>query len=133
MNSFNHYSLGSVGQWLFQSVAGIDTDPNRPGYAHLLLSPHPGPGLTSAHATYDSIRGPIVSDWKTENGHFTWTVTIPANTTATARIPTSDAAAVREGGELITPASGIVPGPAEVGYAVYELPSGTYHFTAPLP
>ncbi len=133
MNSFNHYSLGSVGQWLFQSVAGIDTDPNRPGYAHILLNPHPGPGLTLASATYDSIRGPIGSDWKTENGQFTWTVTIPANTTATARIPTSNAAAVREGGELITPASGIGPGTAEPGYVVYELPSGTYHFTAALP
>ncbi len=132
MNSFNHYSLGSVGQWLFQSVAGIDTDPNQPGYKHILLSPHPGPGLSSASATYDSIRGPIVSDWKTENGQFVWDVTIPANTTATARIPTSEAETVRESGRKIDAASGIVPGPAEPGAAVYELPSGTYHFTAAL-
>ncbi len=133
MNSFNHYSLGSVGQWLFQSVAGIDTDPNQPGYKHILLSPHPGPGLSSASATYDSIRGPIVSDWKTENGQFVWDVTVPANTTATARIPTSDIGSVREGGQPITPASGIAPGPGEPGVAVYALPSGTYHFTALLP
>ena len=132
MNSFNHYSLGSVGQWLYQSVAGIDTAPNQPGYKHILLSPHPGPGLTSASAKYDSIRGPIVSNWKTENGQLVWDVTVPANTTATARIPTSDAASVREGGQNIDAASGLVPGPAEAGAAVYELPSGTYHFTAAL-
>ena len=132
MNSFNHYSLGSVGQWLFQSVAGIDTDPNRPGYKHILLSPHPGPGLSSASATYDSIRGPIGSDWKTENGQFVWDVTVPANTTATARIPTSDANSVREGGQKIDAASGIAAGPAEARAVVYELPSGTYHFTAAL-
>ena len=132
MNSFNHYSLGSVGQWLFQGVAGIDTDPNRPGYSHILLSPHPNPGLTSARATYGSIRGLIVSDWKTANGQFVWNVTLPANTTATARILTSDAESVREGGQKIDAASGIVPGPAEPGAAVYELPSGTYHFTAAL-
>ena len=112
-------------------VAGIDTDPNRPGHKHILLSPHPG--LSSASATYDSIRGPIVSAWKTEGGQFVWDVTIPANTTATARIPTSDAAAVREGGQKIDAASGVVSGPAEASAVVYELPSGTYHFTAPLP
>ena len=70
MNSFNHYSLGSVGQWLYQYVAGIDTDPAQPGYKHILLHPHPGPGLTQARAAYDSIHGPIVSDWK----HGRWTV-----------------------------------------------------------
>ena len=37
MNSFNHYSLGSVGQWLYQSVAGIDTDPDQPGYKHIWM------------------------------------------------------------------------------------------------
>ena len=26
MNSFNHYSLGSVGEWLYRYVAGIDVD-----------------------------------------------------------------------------------------------------------
>ena len=132
MNSFNHYSLGSVGQWLFQDVAGIDTDPDQPGYKHILLHPHPGPGLTAVHAAYDSIRGPITSDWKTNGGQMVWDVTIPANTTATASVPTSDAAAVRESGRLIGAAQGIMPVRSEPGAAVYELQSGTYHFTAPL-
>ncbi len=132
MNSFNHYSLGSVGQWLYQDVAGIDTDPNQPGYKHILLHPHPGSGLTQVHAAYDSIRGPIRSDWKLANGQLTWNVTIPANTTATAWVPTDDAEAVRERGQKITEASGITPVRTEAGCAVYELPSGTYHFTAPL-
>ena len=132
MNSFNHYSLGSVGQWLYQYVAGIDTDPNQPGYKHILLHPHPGPGLTQASTSYDSIRGPIVSDWKTDNAQFVWDVTIPANTTATAWIPTQSADGVREGGQKISAASGIVPVRSEAGFAVYELASGTYHFTSPL-
>ena len=28
MNSFNHYSLGSVGEWLFRHVVGIELDPD---------------------------------------------------------------------------------------------------------
>ena len=131
MNSFNHYSLGSVGQWLYQDVAGIDTDPDQPGFKHVLLHPNPGPGLTSAHATYDSLHGRIVSDWKLANGQFQWDVTIPANTTATAWVPTQSADAVMESGKKIDAASGITFTRQDAGGAVYELPSGTYHFAAP--
>ena len=132
MNSFNHYSLGSVGQWLYQDVAGIDTDPARPGYAHLLLHPSPGHGLTWARATYNSIHGTIASDWKIGRGKFLWNITVPANTTATAWIPTRDAAGVTESGQRIGDASGIVPLRAKAGVVVYELKSGTYHFASPL-
>ena len=58
MNSFNHYSLGSVAQWLYEYVAGIRLDPERPGYEHVLIAPEPG-GLEWARATYHSVRGPI--------------------------------------------------------------------------
>lgn len=132
MNSFNHYSLGSVGQWLYQDVAGIDTDPDKPGYKHLVLHPHPGLGLIQARATYNSIQGLIVSDWRIKNGQFVWNVTVPANTTATAWLPTGDTAAVTEGGRTIGAVPGIVPAGTDHGSAKYELQSGTYHFAAPL-
>ena len=131
MNSFNHYSLGSVGQWLYQDVAGIDTDPNQPGYQHILLHPHPGPGLTMARATYNSAQGMIVSDWKVSGGRLLWNVTVPTNTTATAWLPTRDARAVTEEGQEIGAGMGIVRRRVEPGCAVYELQSGTYHFSAP--
>ena len=41
MNSFNHYSLGSVGEWLQRYVAGIDLDPDAPGFERVLLHPRP--------------------------------------------------------------------------------------------
>ncbi len=131
MNSFNHYSLGSVGQWLYQDVAGIDTDPAQPGYKHLLLHPRPGAGLTQARATYESIQGPVVSDWHVKNGQFVWDVTVPANTTATAWLPTNRAAAITEGGKQIGLVSGITFAGASGDQAKYELQSGTYHFAAP--
>ena len=40
MNSFNHYSLGSVGEWLYQSVAGIRA--LEPGYERVLIAPGTG-------------------------------------------------------------------------------------------
>ena len=39
MNSFNHYALGSCGQWLYEGVAGIAPDPEQPGYRHIIIHP----------------------------------------------------------------------------------------------
>lgn len=132
MNSFNHYSLGSVGQWLYEYAAGIDTDPAAPGFQRLWLHPHPGSGLSIVSARYHSVRGPISSRWQTKNGRFTWDVTVPANTTATAWIPARNAASVRESGRSLRAASGVSSLRTMPGGAVCRLQSGTYHFTSAL-
>ena len=41
MNSFNHYSLGSVLSWLYHTGLGIQRDETKPGYQHILLKPQP--------------------------------------------------------------------------------------------
>jgi alpha-L-rhamnosidase len=84
MNSFNHYSLGSVAQWLYEYVAGIR--PAQPGYAHVLIAPNPG-SLEWARATYRSVRGPITSAWRQDGDVFRLDVEIPANVTATVVLP----------------------------------------------
>ncbi len=83
MNSFNHYAYGAIGDWLYTYVAGINIDENNPGYKHIILSPHPGGGLTNASADFKSIYGLIKSGWKIDNSHLTCNFEIPANTTAT--------------------------------------------------
>ena len=42
MNSFKHYAYGAVGDRMYQTVAGLDTDPERPSYRHLRIQPRPG-------------------------------------------------------------------------------------------
>jgi alpha-L-rhamnosidase len=84
MNSFNHYSLGSVAEWLYEYVAGIR--PAGPGYAHVLIAPSPGP-LEWARATFRSVRGPITSAWHQDGDVFRLDVEIPANVTATVVLP----------------------------------------------
>ena len=39
MNSFNHYSFGSVVAWVYRSVAGIDTAPDGAGFQHIVIHP----------------------------------------------------------------------------------------------
>jgi len=42
MNSFNHYSFGAAGEWLFRSVAGIDQEPGALAYDSILIRPELG-------------------------------------------------------------------------------------------
>jgi alpha-L-rhamnosidase len=84
MNSFNHYSLGSVGQWLYEHVAGIRAA--APGYEKVLIAPEPG-RLEWARAVYRSVRGPIESAWRRSGDSIELEVAIPANVTATVIVP----------------------------------------------
>jgi alpha-L-rhamnosidase len=85
MNSYNHYAFGSVMAWVYRRAAGIDTDSIDPGYHHITIHPHFDPALPSLHVEYDSTYGTIISDWKQSKRRFT--ITIPANTTATITLP----------------------------------------------
>jgi alpha-L-rhamnosidase len=129
MNSFAHYSFGAVAQWMFQTVAGIDTA--EPGFQKLLIHPRPAEGLTWVKAAYRSIHGPIASEWRTEDGRLQLRVAIPANTTAIVVIPTSNPAAVTEGGKPVAEAAGVKVLPAESGLARLEVAAGDYQFVVP--
>lgn len=80
MNSFNHYSLGSVGQWLFSDVAGINRDPSAAGFERIVIRPYVGGGLSFVKASYDSINGRITTSWNLDGEELTFKVTVPANT-----------------------------------------------------
>jgi alpha-L-rhamnosidase len=131
MNSFNHYWLGCVVEWLQCSVAGLDTD--GAGFGRITIRPvieSTGKGLTHARGSYDSIRGRIVSGWRREKGGLSLNVTIPANTIATIHVPAQDPASVREGGKATTGAKGLKFLRNEPGYVVFEAGSGQYAFTS---
>lgn len=130
MNSFNHYAYGSIGAWLYAVVAGIDADPERPGFKHILLRPRPGGGLTYAKATYDSVHGRIVSDWCIEGERFEWDVIVPSNTTATVVVPVGEGAQITEGETLAREAQGVTLVCRKADAAIYDVASGHYHFVA---
>ncbi len=132
MNSFNHYSLGSCGEWLYDTVAGIDWDPAAPGYKHLVIRPRPGGGLTSVKAGLHTVYGQVNSAWTVADGKFTYDLTIPANTTATVTLPTADAAGITEGGKGLGEIKEAVLASPVDGDATFTLGSGTYRFVCPL-
>jgi alpha-L-rhamnosidase len=100
MNSYNHYAFGSVMAWVYRRAAGIDTDPGGGGFHHLTIAPHFDASLPALHVEYDSMYGTVVSDWKQSEHRFT--VTIPANTTATVELPGQKAEAIGSGTHTYT-------------------------------
>ncbi|HEV2067569.1 MAG TPA: family 78 glycoside hydrolase catalytic domain, partial [Thermomicrobiales bacterium] len=97
MNSFNHYSLGSVGDWMRRSVSGIGQVPGTTGYASLRIRPQVNNELTFAEGQYDSIRGPVRSRWERSDDSLTLQVDVPANVTAEVWIPAEATDHVTEG------------------------------------
>ena len=85
MNSFNHYAYGAVGDWLYTSVAGIDSDPAEPGYKHIIFKPLPIKELGYAKARILTENGEIISSWEfTGNGNeCKFSFTIPKGSHAT--------------------------------------------------
>ncbi len=130
MNSFNHYSLGSVGDWLFRHVAGIELDPEVPGFQKFTLRPFLGESLEFARATYRSMHGEILSDWKQTDGNLAWTIRIPANTSAKVFIPSAEGSPVTESGKPLEESLGLcVLGRAD-NSLICEAPPGLYHFVS---
>ena len=89
MNSGNHVMmLGDLVPWAYECLAGIAPDPARPGFKHVIMRPDFSiEALNGVIATYPSIYGDIKSVWSRRNGKVIWTVTIPANITATLYLP----------------------------------------------
>ncbi|MGB7344128.1 MAG: glycoside hydrolase family 78 protein [Pirellulaceae bacterium] len=136
MNSFSHYAFGAVCEWMFATLAGIQSD--GPGYAKITIRPQPpAPGSNAMHecidwvnASYDSIRGTIRSDWKIEGDKFSLRVTIPANTTATVYLPTNDTNSITEGGQSIAGHANVHLLRHEGNVAMLSVDSGEYEFVA---
>ena len=87
MNSFNHYAYGCVCEWIWETAAGISSDPAAPGFKHIIMKPVPDKRLGTMDAEYKSAAGVIKSSWKYEGDKWIWNFTIPEGATATVTLP----------------------------------------------
>lgn len=118
--SRNHPMFGSVDEWFYRSLLGIN--PSKPGFAEVIIKPQPAGDLTWARGGYHSIRGPITSNWKIEDDIFYLQVEIPPNTTARVWLPSV------KGGEVLEDGRTLDGVKFNGGYAMVEVGSGSYSF-----
>ncbi|RIJ77304.1 alfa-L-rhamnosidase, partial [Nakamurella silvestris] len=127
MNSFNHYAYGAVGEWMYETMAGVSAA--QPGYKKSLIAPQPGAGIDHVDFSHDTRYGEVTSNWAKDGDNFDLDITVPANTTATVVIPAANIASVTESGTAVTAAPGVT-GVTDTGATVTaEVTAGTYSFT----
>ncbi len=129
MNSFNHYAYGAIGDWLYRVVAGLEVDPEEPGYKHVRIQPQPGGGLSYARGALNTMYGLTASAWEIADGVFRLDVTIPPNTHATVSLPHATLAQVTESGQTLDAAEGVARAYQENGAVMVEVGSGQYSFS----
>lgn len=77
MTSFNHYAYGAVADWMYGAAAGINSDPDRPGFEHIIFRPVTDRRLDFVKASIDTRRGTVASEWRRENGRIKYIFTVP--------------------------------------------------------
>ena len=80
--SLNHAFLGDISAWMMNSLAGINPNPKKPGFAGIIIRPQFIKGISWAKGEYRSVRGLIRSEWKREGNQIELNIIIPANTEA---------------------------------------------------
>ena len=131
MNSGNHVMLlGDLLTWYYENLAGIKSDPAAPGFKHVVMAPYFPDGLDWGDAATEPPYGPIASRWSRDGQGFSWKVEIPANSTASVRIPASSAGQVTEGGKPLSENPAVKSVTEADGFVTVEIGSGKYDFFA---
>lgn len=109
---------GNFEAWCYQTLGGINYDPEQPGFKHIILKPQPVGDLKYVNSSFKSLYGMIDSNWKlTASGDFDWHFTIPPNTKATVYIPQTYSQNIQLNGK-------------SASQRPLELGSGSYHITS---
>jgi len=101
-SSKNHIMFGDISAWMYQYLAGIAPDPDRPGFRHVIIRPHPVPGVEWAKAEHLAPAGRIASAWNCSGGRFTLDIEIPPDVTASVFLPDSTRKEVGPGSHRLT-------------------------------
>ncbi len=86
-SSWNHFMMGQIDEWFFNSLVGIQHNEKEKGYQHLVIRPQAVGDLKNVKASYETLYGKVAVEWTHENGLFTLKVTVPANCSANVYLP----------------------------------------------
>ncbi len=127
--SHNHPMFGGALTWFYRSLAGMNADPEHPGYEHVIFKPHPVKDLSYVKYVNNTVRGKAGVVWRQKNGEFTMRVIVPVGSTATVYVPAQDQKQVYEGGVIASKAREVRFLRQEGDYAMYKVSSGSYVFS----
>ncbi len=96
MNSFNHYAYGSVAEWMYRYMVGIDHTEDCAGFKKVILQPsfdcdntyNDEVRIDNVNGSYNSQYGIIDVNWNSNGGKMqSYNVVLPANTSGELYLP----------------------------------------------
>ncbi len=102
MNSMNHYAYGSIVEWMYRYMVGLNPDPNAPGFKRAVIAPMPDPRMRSVEAKYMSAAGTYEMSWAYKDHQLHMDVLVPFDAEASFKAP-SDTASMTINGKKATP------------------------------
>jgi alpha-L-rhamnosidase len=129
MNSFNHYSFGAVGAWMYNYSLGIERDEDNPGFKHFMLKPQPDPTgkMTYAKGYYNAMYGRIESSWEIKDNTCYYHFAVPANTSATLYLNAASMNDIKAGEKMLMALKGVKYLGEKNGKYIFNLQSGNYN------
>jgi alpha-L-rhamnosidase len=122
-----HADFAQLADWFWYGLGGLRPDEAHPGLKHFTLAPQIPSKMAWAKIAHESPYGKIVSSWKRDGDQIRWEVTVPPNSTATALIPTTDVATIRESGKAVAQ-TGLTTAAGPCETTRIELLPGSYVF-----
>jgi alpha-L-rhamnosidase len=127
--SHNHPMFGGGLVWLYRNLAGMQADPDQPGYKHIIFKPQPVDDLQYVEYSNETPYGRAGIMWANKNGEFSMDVNIPVGSYGTVYIPTDKADQITESGEKINKNPYVRLIGKSDGYTILEVESGNYSFS----
>ena len=129
MNSYNHVMmLGDLIIWYYESLAGIKSSDQSPGFKQIIMKPEIINQLDYVNASYNSVHGLVKSNWEKKDNAFGWNISIPANTSAIVSFPPNMVNEPTENGLNINEIETVRFLRMEGNRKVYQIGSGDYSF-----
>jgi hypothetical protein len=120
--------FGSVCEWFYNSLGGINPDPKQPGFKHIFIKPKAVANLKSTEVVYTSVYGKVKSSWELTEKDMILNISMPPNTSATVFIPAKNQSAVRIFTAGQKKREGVTFDAIKNQVAEYQIKSGNYQF-----
>ena len=98
MASMDHYTFGSVGRFIFETLGGLKA--HTADFHEVTVKPYISKEIGDLEVSYRTDRGKIVSAWRVHDKTAEITVSLPSNTSATVLLPDGETHRISGPGEF---------------------------------
>ena len=127
-SSQNHPMFGGGLTWFYRNLAGMNADPDQPGYRHIIFKPQPVASLDFVTYKTNTSFGEAGITWRNKEGQLLMEITVPVGSKATVVVPYGDVNSLKESGQSINQSKGVKLVSVEKDIITLDVESGKYQF-----